>query len=308
MRKNSNRKPAVFFLILISGFSVFFISLDNNDAFRFQLSPLDFQGNVELPNVLCNVSQENRQFDINGNQLAYSDDSLTQRPSTTFSVLNGNTESEIYKFNVKSFVQCDIDYSVPMTVSHADLKTVVYGTDADGSVVSPDGLGVWNQKTDEKKIPIKSGSKVEISAVSPLIEDIMKYQPEGEYDSNFEFTVYGTISMYYDQVPEVVYKIEIPKDSLSTTYSVKVTKDTPAQPGSPGSSPEPQDDGNSDGVNVLTKQFDLFGEWFTLLSVGDYAGLMNIKFGLGYGVVAIILTVSLIAHPRPRQTIVGVPY
>ena len=78
MAKSYKSNYAIWLLLFVGVSGLLFASTTSSQFFAFEIEPLSFGGNVELPNILCNVKVTVQGFDKNGNEVIEKQSSYLQ--------------------------------------------------------------------------------------------------------------------------------------------------------------------------------------------------------------------------------------
>ena len=274
----SHKSNYVIWLLLFVGVSgVLFASTTSSQFFAFELSPLSFGGNVDVPNILCNVKVTVDGFDKNGNNILTKQSSyLEKNPRTTFSLVGGQDNSEIEKFDVSNKMRCefinDTTY-VDMTVKKSDLDVVIYAKDAVGVEKQ-----VWNNNIKSiNAVPIVENNEKVLSKLSANTIDIKKFLDNGDYETTLRFVTSGNVEIFYDVAPTVVYDVTIPSDKVETYITLNVQKDGIVEVPPKGDEPETKDNGSNED-NPLINPLDSIEEFTKCIQSFDTQCLSQDKF------------------------------
>jgi hypothetical protein len=222
----------VWFLLFVAVSGILFSTASADRQFFFEIQPnavtstgVTFGGNVELPNTLCKIKTTTEGFDKNGKVvLTEQSDFFDKHPITTYSLVGGESKSEITKFVLTPKIRCEfIDGNyVPMTVKVANLKAFVMAKDSKGN-----NIEVWNGIQTTKDVPIVFNHEEEFTKYTVNTSDLFKYMEKGQYETFLTFQLTGTLDMIYTGYDTVHYAITIPRDSvINKSIAFSVTKDT----------------------------------------------------------------------------------
>ena len=238
-KRNHKLHFGVWFLIAIAVSGFIFASSSNSNYLAFSLSPLSFQGNIDLPDILCNVKSTVNGVDSNGEVVLVAQSTAFEKhPRTTFSLVGGQNDTPVETFKVANKMRCDFPNGnfVDMTVASSDLKVVIYAKDSAGIEKE-----VWNNSVKSTSaVPIVNNHEETLSTVSANTVDIEKYLEQGDYETTMRIVTFGTVKIFYDGYESVKYDVVIPDNKIVSYVTLDVTKDTPAKSGSPSDSQNPQ--------------------------------------------------------------------
>ena len=214
---------------------IIFTSANADKYFNFSIQPnavtstgKTFGGNIELPNVNCYVKVSTVGLDKNGEKVISSKDSnfFIKHPTTTFSLVDGISKSEITSFEITPKIRCEFlsGKYVPMTLQTANLKAFVMAKDSTNHEIE-----VWNGIKTGKDVPINFNHEEPITKFTVNSVDLYKYMEKGDYKTLLTFQVTGTLDFIYTNYNTVHYSITVPRDSVQTYIETTVTKDVPAQ-------------------------------------------------------------------------------
>lgn len=239
-------------LLFVGVSGLLFASTTSSQFFAFEIEPLSYGGNIELPNIVCNVKATVEGFDKNGNEVLKKQSSyLEKNPRTTFSLIGGQDNSEIEKFDVSNKMRCEFINDTPevdMTTKSSDLDVIIYAKDAKGVEQQ-----VWNNNAKSlTAIPIVGNNEKVLSKLSANTIDIKKFLDNGDYETTLRFVTSGEVKIFYDVAPSVIYEVVIPSDKVETFITLNVQKDGIVKVSPKGD--DPKDDpskGNDPKVNPL---------------------------------------------------------
>lgn len=239
-------------LLFVGVSGLLFASTTSSQFFAFEIEPLSYGGNIELPNIVCNVKATVEGFDKNGNEVLKKQSSyLEKNPRTTFSLIGGQDNSEIEKFDVSNKMRCEFINDTPevdMTTKSSDLDIIIYAKDAKGVEQQ-----VWNNNAKSlTAIPIVENNEKVLSKLSANTIDIKKFLDNGDYETTLRFVTSGEVKIFYDVAPSVIYEVAIPSDKVETFITLNVQKDGIVEVSPKGN--DPKDDppkGNDPKVNPL---------------------------------------------------------
>ncbi len=209
--------------VAISG--IILSSANSNTVFGFELNPLAFAGNIDLPDVICNVKATVNGLDEN-NEIIVTEDStpFEKHPRTTFSLVGGIDNSDVTSFDINTKMRCDfIDTPfVDMTADSSDLTVIIFAKDSKGVEKQ-----VWNNSVKSTSdVPIVNNHEETLSKVNARVVDIEKELEKGDYTTTLRFVVFGDVKLFYDVVSSVKYNVAIPDNKIQTFITLDVTKDT----------------------------------------------------------------------------------
>lgn len=260
----------------------------------------DDVSDVGLPNVKCFVKSSMQVLDENGKIIASGESTfLIKRPTSPFSVLKVSDGQIAEKIKIEPKIKCEIDNDVPMTVSNAQLKATIFGKNENNQKIE-----VWNDNKRNTGIQVTKHDSV-LMTFNANAEDIFKFLPEGNYESDLEMKINGVIDISYDAAPVVNYEIIVPIDSIKTFVDVSVEDN-----------PEPENDGqgagssSTGGGNEVTLQdefvdeLDSIGELVSCAAAFDANCMLQGEFlpfyFIGFGLTAIILGTVTKNNPPVR--------
>lgn len=274
----SHKSNYVVWLLLFVGISgLLFASSNSSQFFAFELNPLSFGGNVELPNIKCNVKVTVDGYDKNGNKVLTEQSSfLEKNPTTTFSLVGGQDNSEIDKFDVSNKMRCEFINNSPyvdMTVKKSDLDVTIYAKDSKGVENN-----VWNNNIMSfTAIPIVENNEKVLSKISANTVDIKKYLENGDYETTLRFVTSGNVEIFYDVAPDVVYDVTIPNDKVETYITLNVQKDGIVEVPPKGNEPPTKENGNNEDNPLINPLSDI-DEFTSCIQSFDTQCLAQDKF------------------------------
>ena len=277
MAKSYKSNYAIWLLLFVGITGVLFASTTSSQFFAFEIEPLSFGGNIELPNILCNVKVTVDGFDKNGNNVLTKQSSyLEKNPRTTFSLIGGQDNSEIDKFDISNKMRCEFIDDTPyvdMTTKSSDLDIIIYAKDAKGVEQQ-----VWNNNVKSlTAIPIVENNERVLSKISANTIDIKKYLDNGDYETTLRFVTSGEVKIFYDIAPSVIYEVAIPTDKVETYITLDVQKDGKVDvPPEPKPKDDPKDDPKED--NPLINPLDDIEEFTKCIQSFDMQCLAQDKF------------------------------
>jgi hypothetical protein len=251
-KRNQKVHYGVWLVLFVAVVGIFATTSSANSIFAFSLSPLSFQGNVDLPDILCNVKSNVQGLDANGEVvLTQSSTPLEKHPRTTFSLVGGQNDTPVDKFKIDNRMRCDFINNapfVPMTVSSSDLKVVIYAKDSTGVEKE-----VWNDSVkSNSNVPIVNNHEESLDNHFADTVDIDDFLEQGNYESAMRIVTFGTVTLHYDGYESVKYDVEIPDNKITTYLTLDVVKDTPSQSGTPTPSNDPQTKTTSSDISDIT--------------------------------------------------------
>ena len=225
MAKSYKSNYAIWLLLFVGVSGLLFASTTSSQFFAFELTPLSYGGNIELPNILCNVKVTVQGFDKNGIEVIERQSSYVEKnPSTTFSLIGGQDNSEVEKFDISNKMRCEFINDTPevdMTTKSSDLDIIIYAKDAKGVEQQ-----VWNNNVKSlTAIPIVENNEKVLSKLSANTIDIKKFLDNGDYETTLRFVTSGEVKIFYDVAPSVIYEVAIPSDKVETFITLNVQKD-----------------------------------------------------------------------------------
>ena len=242
MAKSYKSNYAIWLLLFVGVSGLLFASTTSSQFFAFEIEPLSFGGNIELPNILCNVKVTVQGFDKNGNEVIEKQSSyLEKNPSTTFSLIGGQDNSEVEKFDISNKMRCEFINDTPevdMTTKSSNLDIIIYAKDAKGVEQQ-----VWNNNVKSlTAIPIVENNEKVLSKLSANTIDIKKFLDNGDYETTLRFVTSGEVKIFYDVAPSVIYEVAIPSDKVETFITLNVQKDGIVEVPPKGDEPPKGDD------------------------------------------------------------------
>lgn len=271
----SHKSNYVIWLLLFVGVSgILFASTTSSQFFAFEVKPLSFK-NIDLPNIVCNVKATVEGYDKNGNEVLKEQSTfLEKNPRTTFSLIGGQDNSEIEKFDVSNKMRCEFIDDTPyvdMTVKKSDLDVVIYAKDAVGVEKQ-----VWNNNIKSlNAVPIVENKEKVLSKLSANTVDIKKFLDNGDYETTLRFVTSGNVEIFYDVAPTVVYDVTIPNDKVETYITLNVQKDGIVEV--PPKGDDPKDDDPKDD-DTLVNPLDDIEEFTKCIQSLDMQCLAQDKF------------------------------
>ena len=251
MAKSHKGNYVIWLLLFVGVSGLLFASTTSSQFFAFEIKPLSFK-NIDLPNIVCNVKATVEGFDKNGNEVLKKQSSyLEKNPRTTFSLIGGQDNSEIEKFDISNKMRCEFIDDTPyvaMTTKSSDLDIIIYAKDAKGVEQQ-----VWNNNAKSlTAIPIVENNEKVLSKLSANTIDIKKFLDNGDYETTLRFVTSGEVKIFYDVAPSVIYEVVIPSDKVETFITLNVQKDGIVEV--PPKGDDPKDDppkGNDPKVSPL---------------------------------------------------------
>ena len=270
----------------------------SSSVFGFQIQPLALSGgNVELPDILCNIKSTVRGLDSEG-RITLTDEStpFEKHPKTTFSLVGGATNAPFESFTVDNKMRCDFINGatfVPMTVADSDLTVVIYAKDATGNEKQ-----VWNKTSKNSlDVPIVNNHEEVLSSTSASVDDILKYIEAGDYESTLRFVTYGTVTLFYDGYDYVEYDVVIPDNKIESFITLDVTKDITGQ-GEPPKPDLPPTEVNDPTIEDVTGTLLAFQLCASTLNIDCLTNQVFLPYYLGiFG--SVILLGAITTRKKP---------
>lgn len=300
--------------VFLIGAGLLFSSASADKYFTFEIQPnavtssgVQFGGNIELPNVLCFIKVTTEGLDKDGKVILTKQSQFFKKsPSTTYSLVDGQTKSEITSFKVTPKIRCDKVGEpaslafVPMILKSAELKAYVMAKQANTDVAKKE---VWNNIKTAKDIPIQNGQEKEITSYTVNTVDLFKYMEKGSYEAELTFQVTGTLNFVYEKYPAPVYSITVPRESVQTWVYAQVTKDQ--EPQTPVDNPKPEEGTKetdpktpTDGIKPITDDLLKLSICLTTADVPCLTQQNYIPYFIGgLGFVVLIGAMTTRNHP-----------